>query len=127
MCTCHQDVGLKTYMQVPDSKNSSASVLLRYDPVLQLLENTLKSPVNVDTTLELDRSVIECPSVQRTYLNAVRARWPFFLSSIHSFCRWSEQCMFCCRDAHVHYYLYACQFCNQSLPPPLLLTPGELR
>ena len=46
---------------------------MRYDPVLQLLKNTLKSPVHVDTTLELDRSVVECPSVQRTFLNAVRS------------------------------------------------------
>ena len=81
-CVLCVGVGLKTYMQVPDPTNPSAPpAIMRYDPVLQLLENTLSSPVHVDTTLEIDRSVVECPSVPRTFLNAVRARWTFAILS----------------------------------------------
>ena len=70
-CVC-AGVGLKTYMRVPDPADPSAPpAIVRYDPVLQLLENTLSSPVDVDRTLEPDRDVVECPSVPRTFLNAV--------------------------------------------------------
>ena len=65
-------VGLKTYMQVPDPIDPKASAIVRYDPVLQLLKNTLESPASVRATLNVDRSVVECPSVSRTFLNAVR-------------------------------------------------------